>query len=198
MKIYLVRLKKTNVRWFDNEQDLTNFFINATERLDSYQVTILNAEVESEWIGDKLFDAVKEQSELDRKLNVAIGDEYSDKVQKLIQLYEQFCKRAPWDKTKMTTNALKIYEKLTTTPTEEKQFSKLMSSSCQRYLLYSVSDSVEWYKAMLDVYPKIKGLGETCEIEYVDPVTRGTSWRGGRTPIKMIKNFEKAKKELKF
>jgi hypothetical protein len=178
MKIYLVRLKNTNVRWFDNDSDLTNFFINAPERLDSYQVTILNAEVDTKITGDKLFDAIQ----------------YVDKVEKLIQLYEQFCKRTPWDKTKMTTNAQKVYEKLTTTTPEEKQFYKLMSSSCQRYLLYSVSDSVEWYEAMLDVYPKIKGLAETCEIEYVDPVTRGTSWRGGRTPVKMVKNFEKAKK----
>jgi pyruvate dehydrogenase complex dehydrogenase (E1) component len=194
MKIYLVRLKNTNVRWFDNEQDLTNFFINAPQRLDSYQVTILNAEVDTEMTGDKLFDVIQEQSNLDRKLNVVLGNEYADKVEKLIQLYEQFCKRNPWDKIKMTSNAQKVYEKLTTTPPEEKQFSKLMSSSCQRYLLYSVSDSVEWYEAMLDVYPKIKSLAETCEIEYVDPVTRGTSWRGGRTPVKMVKNFEKAKK----
>lgn len=200
MKIYLVKKKKTNVRWFDNEQDLTNFFINAPERLDSYQVTILNAEVESEMSGDKLYDAIKEQSNLDRKLTVALGDEYAQKVQNLISKYEQYCRKTPWDKTKMTIEASKVYEKLTTTTPEEKQFSKVIKS-CLEYLLYSVgsqfTDSSEWYVSLLDVYPKIESLGETCRIEHVDPLTRGTSWGGGRVPKHLVKSFDKAKKRVK-
>lgn len=192
MKFYLVRRNKKNIRWFDNDSDLIEFFINVPESINSYQVTILSAEVESEWSGDKLFDAIKEQSELDRKLTIALGDEYSIKVQRLIEMYKNLCNKTPWDKTKMTIEALKVYEKLITTEPEEIKFQKVVKS-CQRYLLYSVSDSVEWYSAILDVYPKIKSLDETCGVEYVDPVTRGTSWIGGRTPLKMVKNFEKAK-----
>jgi len=196
MKIYLVKRKKTNVRWFDSETELTEFLINAPENISEYQVTILSAEVESEWTADKLFDAIKEQSELDRKLTVTLGDEYASKVEKMILMFEKLCKKQPWDNSKMSLNALKVYEKLTTTPTEENKFKKISASNL-RYLLYCVSDSVEWYTALLDVYPQIKGLAETRDIEYIDPVTRGTYMRGERTPVKMIKNFEKAKNSIK-
>lgn len=195
MKIYLVKRKNTNVRWFDNETDLTEFLINAPENISDYQVSTINAEVESEMNGSEIFNSLKEQNELDRKLTVALGDEYASKVQKMISLFEQLCKKQPWDKT-MTLNALKVYEKLTTTSTEEKKFKKISAPNL-RYLLYCVSDSVEWYKALLDVYPQIKGLAETRDIEYIDPITRGTSWRGERTPVNMIKNFEKAKALMK-
>jgi hypothetical protein len=199
MKIYLVKRKKTNFRWFDNETDLTNFFINAPESLDSYQVTILNAEVDSEMTGDKLFNAIKEQSVLDTKLNVVLGDDYAQKVQNFIKAFEQWCPKTPWDKTKMTTDGLKVYEKLTTVPAEEKQFSKAFTS-CSEYLVYTIGsgyvDTSEWFKILIDIYPKIltKGLAETCQIEYVDPVTRGTRYTGQRTPTTTVKSFEKAKK----
>ena len=51
-------------------------------------------------------------------------------------------------------------------------------------------------KILIDVNPKLatKPLSETCRTEYVDPVTRGTSWQGGRTSNNLVKSFEKAKK----
>ena len=197
MKIYLVKRKNTNVRWFDNETDLTEFLINAPEKISDYQVSTINAEIESEMNGLEIFNSLKEQNELDRKINVTLGDEYSSKVQKMISLFEQLCKKDPNDKTKMTINAAKVYEKLITTPTEQKEFKKVFKAFNLRYLLYCVSDSVEWYESLLDVYPQVKSLAETRDIEYVDPITRGTSWRGERTPVKMIKNFEKAKASMK-
>lgn len=199
MKIYLVKRKKTNVRWFDNEQDLTNFFINAPERLDTYQVTVLHAEVESDWTADKLYDAIKEQTDLDRKLTVALGDEYAQKVQNFLEAFKQWCPKAPWDNTKMTPDASKIYEKLSTAPTEEKQFTKVVSS-CFEYLVYTIgsryTDTSEWFKSIIEVYPKMSTteLAETCRTEYVDPVTKGTRYNGGRTPERTIKSLEKAKK----
>lgn len=201
MKIYLVRRKKTNVRWFDNEEDLTKFFINAPERLDSYQVTVLSAVVESDWTGDKLYDAIKEQSNIDRKLTVVLGDEYAKKVEDFLEVYQQKCPKTPWDKTKMTLEASKVYQKLTTVPAEEKQFSKVIRS-CYDYLVYTIGskwvDSSDWFKVFIDVYPKLATdqLSETCRTEYVDPVTMGTSWTGGRTPKNIIKSLEKAKKTI--
>jgi hypothetical protein len=201
MKIYLVKKKKTNVRWFDNDSDLTNFLITAPGAPSDYQITVLSSEVESEWSGDKLFDAIKEQSNLDRKLTVALGDEYAIKVQNLIEKYKHFCRKAPWDKTKMTLEASKVYEKLTTATAEEKQFSKVIKS-CLEYLLYSVGsqyeDCSDWYGSLLEVYPKIESLGETCRIEHVDPLTRGTSWSGGRVPKHLVKSFDKAKKRVRI
>lgn len=201
MKIYLVKRKKTNVRWFDNEQDLNDFLINAPERLNSYQVTILNCEVESEWTADKLFDAIKEQSELDRKLTVALGDEYAVKVQKFLEAFEKWAPKLPWDKTKLTFDGRKVYEKLATVPAEEKQFMKAFSKYYD-YLVYTIgskwADSSEWFLALFEIYPKLatEQLAETCRVEYVDPVTGGTSYDGGRTSKYALKSFEKAKKLL--
>jgi hypothetical protein len=95
MKIYLLKRKKTNVRWYDNQEDLTNFLINSPERLNTYQITILNAELESEFTGDSLLESIKEQSKLDTKISVALGDEFSQKVQNLIETYEKLCNKAP-------------------------------------------------------------------------------------------------------
>lgn len=195
MKIYLVKRKKTNIRWFDNQDDVTNFLLNAPERLDSYQIIILNAELESEFTGDSLLNAIKEQSKLDTKLSVALGDEFSQKVQNLIETYEKLCNKAPWDKTKMTPTAEKVYQKLITTPPTKKHFKKIRGGDLL-YLIYNVSTQVEWFKSLLEVFPEITKLSETCDREYVDRVTYGTQWLGGRVPTEIIKNFEKAKKAL--
>lgn len=196
MKIYLVRRKKTNIRWFDNEKDLSDFLINAPERVDSYNITTINSSIESEMSGDIVLDLIKKKNKIDSKISISLGDVYATKVNRLIESYEILAKRTPWNPKRMTDSALKVYEKLTTTPPTEKDFKKIGASNL-RYLTYCVSDSVEWYKNLLDVYPLIKKLGETCVTEYVDPVTYGTSWRGHRTPDKMIKNFEIAKKSMK-
>jgi len=193
VKIYLIKRKKTNVRWFDNDEDLTNFLLNAPERLDGYQITIVDCEIESEWTGDTLLKSIKEQAKLDVKLSVALGDEYSVKVQKLIEMYERFCNKAAWDKTKMTPTAQKVYEKMITTSATEKDFKKIGGANIL-YLIYNVSSEVEWFKTLREVFPKIDKLEETCHREYVDPVTYGTQWIGCRVPKDIVKNFEKSKK----
>jgi hypothetical protein len=192
MKIYLVKRKKTNVRWFDNEHELTNFLINAPESIDSYQIITVDGTIESERTGELVLETIKVQTKLDTKISAALGDEFSQKVNTLIEMYKKLCKKAPWDNTKMSPSANDVYEKLTTTNPIEKDFKKIGSSN-MRYLIYCVSDSVEWFKALLDVFPGIKKLNETCDSEYIDPVTYGTRFSGHRTPINMIKNFEKAK-----
>lgn len=196
MKIYLVKRKKTNIRWFDNEKDLSDFLINAPERVDSYNITTINATIESEMDGDKILELIKKKNKIDSKISISLGDEYAIKVNKLIESYQILSKRTPWDNKRMTDSALKVYEKLTTTPPTEKDFKKIGLSNL-RYLIYCVSDSVDWYTTLLSVYPSIKKLEETCITEYVDPVTYGTSWNGHRTPERMIKNFEKAKKSIR-
>lgn len=194
MKFYLVKRKKTNLRWFDNEKVLTDFLINASDRLDNYQITTIDGNKESEMNGDVILEAIKEQSKLDTKLSVALGDEFSQKVQKLIETYEKLCNKAPWDKTKMTPTAEKVYQKLITTPPTKKDFKKIRGGN-MLYLIYNVSTQVEWFKALLEVFPEITKLGETCDREYVNPVTYGTQFVGQRTPTEIVKNFEKAKKE---
>jgi hypothetical protein len=195
MKVYLVKCKKSNVRWFDNDKDLIDFLISSTESRDSYQIITVNAKPESEMSGEIFLESFKNQNRLDVAISAVTGDEFASKVQTLIELYEYLCKKAPWDKNKMSQTANNVYEKLITTAPVEKDFKKI-GPSVMRYLTYCVSDSVEWYKALLMVYPNIKKLNETCDSEYIDPVTYGTRFSGHRTTDKMIKNFEKAKREL--
>lgn len=195
MKIYLVKFKKTNLRWFDSEQELIDFLIKEQDNRYDYQIKIINAVQESETTGEIFLESFKNQNKLDVTISATTGDEFASKVRNLINLYENLCKKAPWDKTKMSPTAHNVYEKLITTTPVEKDFKKI-GASAMRYLTYCVSDSVEWYKVLLSVYPDIKKLNETCDSEYIDSVTYGTRFTGHRTPDKMIKNFEKAKKEL--
>lgn len=185
MKVYLVKRKNTNVRWFDNDSDLTQFLTNAPENIKDYTVFTIDATPESEMSGDKMLSQITEQIELDTKLNVVLGDEYAQNVQKFIELFNQLATDVPSKK--------KLQSILNSTPPNKAEFSKMVKKH-STYFLYNVSPSVEWYKAVLSVYG-FKKLSETCTTEYYDPVTRGSRWMGHRTPEIMIKNFEKAKKE---
>jgi hypothetical protein len=67
--------------------------------------------------------------------------------------------------------------------------------SNSEYLLYNVSDSVEWYQALLEVYG-FRKLYETCRIEKMS--IRGYyTFEGCRTPERMLTAFENAKEILK-
>ena len=191
MKIYLVKRKNTNIRWFDNDSDLTRFLINSPENINDYNVITIDATPESEMTGDMILNSIKEQNSLDTKLNVVLGDEYSQKVQNFIQMFKELAPKQPWDKDQIRTSAQKVLSELETTNPNKEDFSKVIKKN-SRYILYCVSNTVEWYKMVLSLYG-FKKLAETCESEYIDPVTRGSRWNGHRTPDIMIKNFEKAK-----
>jgi hypothetical protein len=192
MKIYLVKRKNTNVRWFDNDSDLTQFLINIPENIKDYNIITINATPESEMTGDLVLNYIKEQNSLDTKLNVVLGDEYSQKVQNFIQMFKELVPKQPWDKTQIRTSAQKVLSELETTNPNKEDFSKVIKKH-SKYILYCVSNTVEWYKMVLSLYG-FKKLAETCDYEYIDTVTRGSRWNGQRTPDIMIKNFEKAKK----
>ena len=191
MKIYLVKIKNTNIRWFDNESDLTQFLINTPENIKDYNVITIDAKPESEMTGDLVLNSIKEENLIDTKLNAVLGDEYSQKVQKFIQMFKELAPKQPWDKNQIRTSAQKVLSELETTNPNKEDFSKVIKKN-SRYILYCVSNTVEWYKMVLSLYG-FKKLAETCESEYIDPITRGSRWGGHRTPDIMIKNFEKAK-----
>jgi hypothetical protein len=138
-----------------------------------------------------ILNSIKEQNSLDTKLNVVLGDEYSQKVQNFIQMFKELAPKQPWDKSQIRTSAQKVLSELETTNPNKEYFSKVIKKN-SRYILYCVSNTVEWYKMVLSLYG-FKKLAETCESEYIDPITRGSRWNGHRTPDIMIKNFEKAK-----
>lgn len=195
MKIYLVKRKNTNVRWFDNDSDLSQFLINAPEKISEYTITTIDAKIESEMTGDKVIGSIKEQIQLDSKINVVLGDDYSAKVRKFIEMFKELAPKSPFDVDKMRLSAVKVLDQLQSTQPTKEQFSKVVKKNSE-YILYNVSNSVEWYKSVLDVCV-FKKLADTCQTETINSVTKGSLWRGHRTPEIMIKNFEKAKTSIK-
>jgi hypothetical protein len=186
MKIYLVKRKQTNIRWFDNEIELTQFLTtekNKGERISDYTVTSLDATLDSSCSGEEILSQVSNQIELDTKLNSVLGDEYSQKVCEFIELFNKLARDIP--------SKRKIQTILNSTPANKTEFSKVIKRHSD-YFLYNVSSSVEWYQSLLSIYG-FKKLGVTCTMEYYDPVTRGSRWTGCRTPEIMTKNFNKAK-----
>jgi len=204
MKVYLVKLRNTNVRWFDSESELTKFLTDVSENIKDYIVTTIDADPESQLSGDEILKSIKEQIKIDSKINIVLGDEYSAKVQKFIEMFQELAPKSPFDLDKMRLSALKVLEQLQTTAPTKQEFTKVVKKN-SKYILYNVSNSVEWYKTVLDVYG-FKKLADTCETETIDKVwaslterglVRGSMWRAHRTPEIMIKNFEKAKASMK-
>lgn len=195
MKVYLVKLRNTNVRWFDSESELAKFLTDVSENIKDYVVTTIDATPESQLSGDEILKSIKEQINIDSKINIVLGDEYSAKVQKFIEMFKELAPKSPFDLDKMRLSALKVLEQLQSTEPTKQEFTKVVKKN-SKYILYNVSNSVEWYKTVLDVCG-FRKLAETCETETIDTVTRGSTWRGHRTPEIMIKNFEKAKASMK-
>ena len=106
-------------------------------------------------------------------------------------MFKELAPKQPWDKNQIRTSAQKVLSELETTNPTKENFSQVIKKN-SRYILYCVSNTVEWYKMVLSLYG-FKKLAETCESEYIDPITRGSRWDGHRTPDIKIKNFEKAK-----
>ena len=195
MKVYLVKLRNTNVRWFDSESELTKFLTDVSENIKDYIVTTIDATPESQMSGDKILKSIKEQIKIDSKINIVLGDDYSAKVQKFIEMFKELAPKSPFDVDKIRLSAVKVLDQLQSTQPTKEQFSKVVKKNSE-YILYNVSNSVEWYKSVLDVYG-FKKLAETCQTETINSVTKGSLWRGHRTPEIMIKNFEKAKTSIK-
>lgn len=191
MKIYLV---EPIGRFFNTEKELLKFITSECSS-QKIQVKVVNCAIESETDGDVFFNSATTQIELDTKLNGILGDEYSQSVQKFIQMFKELAPKTPWDSSKIRSSASKVLDQLQITSPTKEDFSKVVKRNSE-YILYNVSDSVEWYKAVLNVY-SFRKLSDTCRTEKINSLTKGSHWDGHRTPEKMIKNFEKAKNSLK-
>jgi homoserine trans-succinylase len=187
MNIYIV---EPVGKFFHTEKELLKFLISEKSS-KKLKVKVLNYTIEYDNDADVFLNSATEQIELDTKLNGVLGDEYSESVQKFIQMFKDLAPKSPWDSSKIRLSALKVLEQLQITPPTKEEFSKVVKRNSE-YILYNVSDSVEWYKAVLSVYP-FRKLTETCRTERIHAVTKGSTWDGHRTPTNMLKNFEKAK-----
>jgi len=194
MKVYLVKRSGGVDRWFESQQELTNFLIN-TIGDEECSITVLEGNSGDEISAKQFLKQLGDEIQRDATINVVLGDEYSEKAKLLISKFQKLAKRSPLNQTKLTPNGEKVLEKLMTTEQTKDEFSKVVKKNSE-FLLYNVSDTIEWYSILLDVYP-FKKLDECCRTEFVSKQTGGVKWNGHRTPDKMITNFEKAKLKKK-
>lgn len=194
MKIYLVKRQYSTNRWFDNEKDLLKFLIEANKD-EKISVTTVDADIQSELSRQDTISILQDQVQRDSAINTVLGDDFSQKAQTVITMFEKLAKRCEWDKTAFTDRGKRTYDKLTTCPRTKKDFGKVVSQNSE-YLLYNVSDSVEWYSALLEVYG-FKKMFETCRLENQVKQTQYYRFDGCRTPDRMLKAFEEAKNKKK-
>ena len=193
MKIYLVKRRFGTDRWFEKQKDLLKFLIESNSNEDITIITV-EATQESEQSRTQTIEQLQDQIQRDSAINTILGDEFSEKAQRVITLFEKHATRCTWDRSQFTTRGKVVFDKLTTCPRTKTDFSKVVKSNSE-YLLYNVSDSVEWYQALLEVYG-FRKLYETCRIEKMS--IRGYyTFEGCRTPERMLTAFEKAKEILK-
>lgn len=193
-KIYLVKRRFGTNRWFEKQKDLLKFLIE-TDQEEEITITTIDATLVSEQSRTQTIEQLQDQIQRDSAINTVLGDDFADKVQRVITLFEKYAKKCDWDKTQFTPRGKVTFDKLTTCPRTKEDFSKVVKSNSE-YLLYNVSDSVEWYMALLEVYG-FRKLYETCRIEQHIVKTRYYRFDGCRTPERMLKAFEKAKDIIK-
>lgn len=194
MKIYLVKREWDSNRWFDNHNDLLKFLIGLNKN-EKVIVQTIDSTIESEMTSKDTIKNIQDQIQRESAINTVLGDEFSQKAQIVITLFEKHAKRCEWDKTSFTHRGKKVYERLTTCPRTKKDFGKVINQNSE-YLLYNVSDSVEWYSALLEIYG-FKKMCVTCRREYHIKQTRYYKFDGCRTPDSMLKAFEEAKNKIK-
>ena len=194
MKIYLVKRRFGTDRWFEKQKDLLKFLIENSNE----EITVITVEAtqESEQSRTQTIEQLQDQIQRDSAINTVLGDEFSEKAQRVITLFEKYATRCNWDQSQFTPRGKVTFDKLTTCTRTKENFSKVVKSNSE-YLLYNVSDSVEWYMALLEVYG-FKKMYETCRLETISKHNlQYYTFEGCRTPERMLTVFEKAKEILK-
>ena len=192
--IYIIDSLK---KYFYSEKDLIKFLVSEKSKahgskfyLEGSKVKVINYDKESESSCRDYFESFINGLNIDHDDKENEELEYENNARKFINRFKDLAPTQPWDNM-IRKSAEKVLNELETTPYNRKDFSKVIKRN-YRYILYCVSNSVEWYTSVLELCD-FKKLSVTCDSEYVDPITRGSIWRGHRTPDIMIKNFEIAR-----
>lgn len=183
MKYYLVKRTAGVDRWFTKQSDVTNFLIDVIGDEECKVITI-DSTPQTELSSKEFISSIINETKRDTTIKVALGDPYSESVKKLINKLVELVNDSP--------NGKRVLEKLMTGDQSKEEFTKLVKKNSE-YLLYNVSDTIEWYSILLDVYP-FKKLDEVCRTEKRDKNTGSINMVGHRTPDKMLVNFQKALK----
>jgi len=190
MKIYLLDVYRRGPRFFYDEKSLISYLNIDRDKRDpigNYRVTVIEGVVEKNTDGRDYLETyereARERNLREAKLNSVLGDDYTIKVNKLIQMVRDI---AP-DKNRVKEKFLSDMELV---PIEKKAFGKFISSY-SNYLLYQVSDSVEYYRTLLDVY-NFRNIKDRYTVTIYD--SRGfPHYGGGVTKESNKKNFLIAK-----
>ena len=189
MKVYLLDAYGRGSRYFYDEKSLISYLNRdkaANNPLHLYTVTVIEAQVEENKDGKDYLESFEKQTRekniRESKLNSVLGDEFTLKVNKLINMVKEV---APNDIRKQ-----KFLVALELVPVEKKEFSKFISSWSD-YLLYQVDSSVEYYKTILAIH-NFRKINDHYTVVIYD--SRGDErYSGGRTKEINKQNFLIAK-----
>jgi hypothetical protein len=189
MKVYLLDTHR-GPRYFLEEKSLISYLNNDKKRgefIKGYNVTVLDAEVEKKENGSEFLEnyetSTRQKNVRDLKLKSVLGDEFTTKVNKLINYIKEKAKD-----NNMRKDFLKEVELVTV---EKKEFSKFVSK-CSEYLLYQVCDKVEYYKLLLDVH-NFRKINDRYTVYIYNQLGEVSNYASSMTPEKNKQNFLKAK-----
>lgn len=151
MKMYIVHSDVTKL--FYDEQALVKYLATQKSKrvfssgkfqpkLDYVKIETVELEVLEENIGSTYLNSYVESTNRQTKVNSVLGDDLSQKLEKFKSLFLEFAKEDVQKK--------KFLSQLEITPVEKKSLSKLVSNWVG--YLFAVNDSVEWFKAILDIH----------------------------------------------
>lgn len=190
MKVYLLDAYGRGPRYFTDEKSLISYLNNDNKRgelIQKHRITVLEAKIESTADGSTYLETyekiTRETNQRESKLNTVLGDAYSIDVDKFINYIKENAKD-----DYMKRDFLKALELV---PVEKKEFSKFISN-CSDYLLYQVSDKVEYYKLLLSVH-NFRKINERFTVYIYDKSGKICNYSGGITPELNMKNFLLAK-----
>lgn len=191
MKMFIVHSDTTKL--FYDEQSLIKYLGSEKSKrafrggkyiskLDCIKIETVEVEVLEETIASTYLESYIESTNRQTKVMSVLGDELSQKLEKFKSLFLEFAK----DDIPKT----RFLSQLEITPVEKKSLSKLISGWVG--YLFSINDSVEWFKSILDIHNFRK-----IEDSYVREIfySNGTSrYQNVRVNDSAKKNFQLAKK----
>lgn len=150
-------------------------------KLDHVKIKTVEVQVLEEDIASDYLESHIEKTNRETRLNSILGDEFCQKVENFKSLFLKF--------SKDDNNKVKFLSQIESIPVDKKSYSKLFSMWTG--YLFSVNESVDWYKSILDIHNYRK-----MEDSYVREIfySNGTS-RYQNVKVNDIakENFNKAK-----
>lgn len=188
MKLYLVY--GDGVRVFYQTDEVANFLTNQKlnrKNINQFTITEIEADIKSESCGEDYLSFYQSAIARESSLDICLGDEYAEGVQKLKSIIEQSVKSSP--------QQIAFLTKLKITPPIKKNISKLLSFHVN-FILYEVpiclEDSVDYYRLVLSLHGFRK-----IEEKFVREIYNTNGYLHSRsyctTPKRIIEGFQLAK-----